>query len=127
MNSQEPANPVSIKSEIQSSARAAAPLRPSLKSAVFCASRSAIMPVLLGLLGVMLAMVASHAEQAGEVPLLDKEQFIQQLGDGIYGKVLDISLDADADPPVYRVKVLSESGVVRVLSFDAQSGQRSEP
>ena len=85
------------------------------------------MPVLLGLLGVMLAMVASHAEQAGEVPLLDKEQFIQQLGDGIYGKVLDISLDADADPPVYRVKVLSESGVVRVLSFDAQSGQRSEP
>ena len=127
MNAQEPPNPVYRKSEVQNRARAAATLIPVFKFAPFCASRSVVMPALLALLGVMMAMVASRAEQTSERPLLDKEQFIEQIGGELQGKVLDIALDAESEPPVYRVKVLSESGVVRVLSFDAQSGQRSEP
>ena len=127
MNPQQPAKPAPRETQPKHSVRF--DIRRALfsKSDALFFSRSSVMRALLGLLGVMMAMVASRAAQTDGVPLLDKEAFIEQIGSEIDGRVLDIALDAEASPPVYRVKILSDSGIVRVLSFDAESGQRSEP
>lgn len=127
MNPQQPPKPVLRGSQPKHSAGSDVRRAPFSKTDAFFFSRLSVMRVFLGLLGVMMAVVASRAAQTDGVPLLDKEAFIEQIGSEIDGRVLDIALDAEASIPVYRVKVLSDSGIVRVLSFDAESGQRSEP
>ena len=39
------------------------------------------------------------------------------------GRILDVRLDAAAQPPVYRVKVLLDGGRVRVYRVDARTGR----
>lgn len=39
------------------------------------------------------------------------------------GRILDVRLDEDARPPVYRVKVLLEGGRVRTYRVDARTGR----
>ena len=39
------------------------------------------------------------------------------------GRILDVRLDGDARPPVYRVKVLLDGGRVRIYVVDAGTGR----
>jgi len=43
------------------------------------------------------------------------------------GRVLDIAFDEQRKPAVYKVKMLSEDGVVRTVVIDAETGKSVEP
>lgn len=43
------------------------------------------------------------------------------------GKILDVTLDELSDPPSYRVKVLTDAGVVKTVLIDATTGEGIQP
>lgn len=74
-----------------------------------------------GLPGAML--LAAGDEKRTETPKVGSKAAAARVKSAYGGKVLSVRLIGGKGPPVYRVKILSDSGVVKVVFVDGGSGK----
>lgn len=86
----------------------------------------------LGLMAAAAGAAAVVTAAAGAAPntmllaaksRIDAKQAAATVKRKLGGKVLSVKLIESKGPPVYRVKTLSKSGVVKVVFVDGQSGK----
>lgn len=63
---------------------------------------------------------------AEEPTAIEAEVVIERARALIPGKVLDLTLDREHEPPVFRVKILTDAGVVKSVLIDAVTGEGSD-
>ena len=87
-----------------------------------------IMSVVLSL-ALFAASAAAATAAAEDITLLaanakiNAQQAAAAVKQKLGGKVLSVTLIDSKGPPVYRIKTLSKSGVVKVVFVDGQSGK----
>ena len=74
-----------------------------------------------GLRGAML--LAASNETRTEAPKVGSKAAAAKVKSEYGGKVLSVKLIGGKGPPVYRIKILSDSGVVKVVFVDGGSGK----
>lgn len=81
---------------------------------------------------LMTAPLLCIAEEAGgglafsEQLVITEEAAVEAAKAANTGRVLDIAFDEQRKPAVYKVKMLSDDGVVRTVVIDAETGKSVE-